>query len=314
MIILAVLLIGPLLIPIPPLEDTRLPRELADPDSLFIEVNGIEIHYKRMGQGEPFILLLHGFGASVYSWREVMAPLSQYGTVIAYDRPAFGLSARPLPGEWSGANPYSMDSQVDLVFSLMDALGIQQAILAGHSAGGVLAVAAALHDPQRVTGLILVDAAVYASGGPPGWIRPLLNAPQFDRLGPWFVRSLAGEQGTAFLQAAWHDPGKISADVMEGYRKPLQVENWDIALWEFTKANRGRDYSAQLVDVHQPALVITGDDDRIVPSEESNRLANDLPNADLVIISACGHLPQEEKPGEFMVAVVKYLQANQWIK
>ncbi len=309
--VVAVLLIGPLIIPIPPLEDTRPARELADPDSLFIEVNGIEIHFKQMGQGEPVFLLLHGFGASTFSWREVMAPLSQYGTVIAYDRPGFGLSERPLPGTWQGENPYTMDAQVDLVFSLMDKLEIKQAILVGHSAGGTVAAIAALREPQRVQGLIFVGAAIYISGGAPGWVRPLLNTPQFNRVGPWFVRSLGGEQGTAFLQSAWHDPGKISADVAAGYRKPLQVDNWDIALWEFTKASRRVDLSPQISGILQPVLVISGDDDRIVPVEESLRLAEDLPNARLVIIPACGHLPQEEKPEEFLTAVEEYLLANQ---
>lgn len=312
--VIAVLLIGPLLIPIPPLEDTRPARELADRDSLFIEVKGIEVHYKRMGQGEPVLMMLHGFGASTFSWREVMRPLSQYGTVIAYDRPAFGLSERPLPGEWSGENPYTLDAQVNLLFGLMDELGFEQAILIGNSAGGTVATAAALREPSRVQGLILVDAAIYAGGGAPGWIRPLLNTPQLDRLGPWFVRSLAGEQGTAFLQSAWHDPGKITAEITAGYRKPLQVENWDVALWEFTKASRNRDFSAQLGSITQPVLVITGDDDRIVPTEDSVRLAGDLPEAKLVIISASGHLPHEEQPEAFVSAVVEFLQSDLFSK
>lgn len=314
LVILAVLLIGPLIIPIPPLGDTRPARELADPDSLFTNVHGIELHYKVVGQGEPVILLLHGFGASTFSWREVMEPLGRFGTVIAYDRPAFGLSERPLPGEWNGNNPYSMDSQVDLMFGLMDALGVSRAILVGHSAGGAVAAAAALRDPQRILGLILVDAAIYATGGPPGWLRPLLGTPQFDRLGPWFVRSLAGEQGNAFLQAAWHDPGRITPEIMAGYRRPLQVENWDVALWEFTKASRSADLSDQVTALRQPALVITGDDDRIVPAADSIRLAGELPNAELAVIPACGHLPQEEKPEEFTAAVVHYLRANQFIE
>ncbi len=54
------------------------------------------MHYKKYGDGEKVFILLHGFGASLFSWREIVEPLSQYGTVIAYDRPAFGLTERPM--------------------------------------------------------------------------------------------------------------------------------------------------------------------------------------------------------------------------
>lgn len=313
-LILAALILGPLIIPIPPLTDTVPVDQLTEEDSLFVEINGINVHYKRAGQGEPAILLLHGFGASTFSWREVMQPLGQYGTLIAFDRQGFGLTERLLPGEWTGENPYTLDAQVAATFGLMDALGIERAVLVGHSAGGTVAVAAALRNPQRVLGLVLVDAAIYTSGGAPSWVRPLLNAPQFDRLGPWFVRSLAGEQGTAFLQTAWHDPAKITPAVMAGYRKPLRMENWDAALWEFTKASRRVDLSDDLASLQLPVLVITGDDDRIVPTAESTRLAGELPNAALVVIPASGHLPQEEMPREFIAAVTDFLRENTLIK
>jgi alpha-beta hydrolase superfamily lysophospholipase len=103
--LILLLLILPFLFPVPPLEDTVPVEELDDPDSQFMQVDGLRVHYKTYGQGEPVFILLHGFGASLFSWREVIGPLSQYGTVIAYDRPAFGLTERPL--EWEGENPYS---------------------------------------------------------------------------------------------------------------------------------------------------------------------------------------------------------------
>ena len=80
------LLIVPLLYPIPPLEGTVPERDLADPESRFAEVNGLSVHYKEMGQGEPVFILLHGFGASEFSWREVVEPLSREGRVIEIGR------------------------------------------------------------------------------------------------------------------------------------------------------------------------------------------------------------------------------------
>ncbi|HNB53832.1 MAG TPA: hypothetical protein PK530_17935, partial [Anaerolineales bacterium] len=89
--LLLALLIGPFLIPIPPLENTVSPAQLADADSQFIDINGLTVHYKETGSGDTVFILLHGFAASEFSWREVMEPLAAYGRVIAFDRPAFGL-------------------------------------------------------------------------------------------------------------------------------------------------------------------------------------------------------------------------------
>ena len=81
-VILAVVVIGPFLILVPQLEGTVPPGHLADPDSFFVEVNGLTVHCKTAGSGGPVFLLLHGFGASVFSWREVMEPLSHYGCCL----------------------------------------------------------------------------------------------------------------------------------------------------------------------------------------------------------------------------------------
>jgi hypothetical protein len=83
LVIVLLLALGPFLIPISPLDSASESRDLADSDSQFIEINGLQVHYKRSGQGDPAIFLLHGFGASTFSWQQVMEPLSAYGTVIA---------------------------------------------------------------------------------------------------------------------------------------------------------------------------------------------------------------------------------------
>ena len=305
LVILLLLLIVPLLIPIPPLEGTKPIEQLADPDSRFIEINGLSVHHKVRGQGEPIFILLHGFGASLFSWREVMTPLAAYGTVIAYDRPAFGLTERPL--QWSGENPYSPEAQVALVIGLMDALGVERAILVGNSAGGTVAMQTALAHPDRLQALILVDPAVYGGGGAPAWVRPLLHTPQMRRLGPLLARQLQ-TRGPELIELAWHDPSRITPNVLEGYQKPLRAEHWDRALWELTLASRASDLPERLSELTLPTLVITGDDDRIVPTAQAVRLAEELPNARLAILPQCGHLPHEECPAEFMQAVGEFRQ------
>lgn len=297
---------GPFLIPVPPLEGTLPPEQLADPDSRFVTVNGIRIHYKTWGEGQPVLILLHGFGASTFSWREVAAPLAQAGTVIAYDRPAFGLTERPMPGDWQGRSPYGLEAQVDLLVGLMDALGVSTATLVGNSAGGTVGLYATLLHPERVKALVLVDAAVYTSGGGPAWLRLLFQTPQMNHLGPLIARTLQS-RGNDIIRQAWHDPSRVTQAVLDGYRKPLQAQNWDRALWELTKANTDPGLARRLGELKLPVLVITGDDDRIVPTTQSLRLAQEIPGAQLVVIPACGHVPQEEAPGAFLEAVKGFL-------
>lgn len=306
-LLLLVILVGPLILPIPPLPEGVPVEALADSDSRFIEVNSIDVHYKMHGSGEPVMIFLHGFASSTYSWEDVMPELAELGTVVAYDRPAFGLTERPMAGEWTGESPYSNQSQVSMLVGLMDALGIEKAILIGHSAGAAIAMQTALEYPERVSGLVLVDPAVSAKTGIPGWLKPLIHTPQMERLGPYFSRSLSSEQGDAFLDAAWYDPAKFTSADVKAYRKPFQLAKWDAALWEFTKASRALDLESRYGEFNLPVMVISGDHDRIVPPEDSEKLAKSLPDAQYELAKECGHVPQEECPEEFLTPVIEFL-------
>lgn len=298
------LLAGPFLVPVPALEGTLPVGALADADGKFVNVNGVDIHYKSFGQGEPVYLLMHGFAASVFSWREVMGPLASRGRVIAYDRPAFGLSERPL--EWGDWNPYGSAEQVDIALALMDALGVEKAVVVGNSAGGAVAAGLALQAPERVSALVLVSPAIQERGGAPGWLRPLLRSPQLDRLGPLLVRSFR-EAGLRLGRLAWHDPERITPQIQAGYELPLQADDWDRGLWNFiSSSSPGPDLVAGLAGLQVPVLVVTGDDDRVVPTASSVSLAAET-GASLEVIPACGHIPQEECPGEFLAAVDRLL-------
>ena len=79
----------------------------------------------------------------------------------------------------------------------------------------------------------------------------------------------------------------ITLEMVEYYQKPFQVDNWDKALWEFTLASHPTGMTERLNEITLPVLVITGDDDRIVPTRDSVRLAGELPNASLRGDSQC---------------------------
>jgi len=311
---LALLLVVPLLWPVPPLEDTVAPETLADVDSLFIEIDDLTVHYKvwelppePAATPRTAFVLLHGFGASTFSWEAVAQGLSGTLPVLAFDRPGFGLTERPL--DWTGADPYAPETQADLTIALMDELGIDRAVLVGHSAGGTVAALVAARYPDRVAAVVLEDPAIYA-GGPPSFLTPLFRTPQFRRIGPLVARNLGGQRGTDFLRSAWHDPTRIPQATYEGYRKPLRVADWDKALWLLTIAPRPSDVPGIVAQIEAPALFLTGDDDRIVPAEDTRRASELLEGAQFLTIEACGHIPHEEQPADFIQAVTGFAEEH----
>lgn len=310
-VLLVIILIGPFLVPVRPLEGLQAPAALAQNESAFLTLpypgtDGIDIHYRTDGEGEPAFVLLHGFASSLFTWDNVFSDFAARGQTFAYDRPPFGLSERLVAGDWSETNPYTPDAAIEQLLALMDTQGLERAILVGNSAGGTLALRTALAHPERVDALILISPAVYAGGGAPGFIQPILNTPQMQRLGPLVSRAFLSLGGSLETQA-YHNPTLITDEQRGKSRLGLQVENWDQALWAFTTASQASDLAERLDEINVPVLIITGDDDRVVPTEQSIRLAGEIPNADLVVIPACGHVAQEECPEAFRAAVEQWL-------
>jgi len=297
----------PYLIPISTTDDLLDSSELADAGSRFVDIEGISIHYKQWEGSGSHLILLHGFGASVFSWHRVAQPLTEFGAVTTYDRPAFGLSERLLPADFQDVNPYTRAYQPELLKKLMDDLGIRSAVLIGNSAGGTVAVQMALEYPQYVDALILVDPALLTTGGSPAWLNPIMSLPSINRIGPLIVRAIAN-RSLSLLDRAYHDTSLISEETIEGYTQPFRVRHWDVAFWEFLKATEDLDLTERLDDLGVPVLVITGDDDRIVPTADSIQVASLIPGAELIVIPACGHVPQEECPEEFMRAAAEFLK------
>lgn len=298
------LLLGPFLVSVPPVPCTVSPERLADPDSIFVPLDGLRVHAKVAGSGEPTLILLHGFADSTFSWREAMSALDDRATLVAFDRPAFGLTDRPLWPFRQGENPYTPEAQADQTVALMDALGIERAVLVGHSAGGAIAVLAALRHPERVEALILEAPAVTANIAP-GWARWLARTPQGRYLGPLAARALP-LSAPLLIRLAWHDPGSVTPEELIGYSLPFQLCNWDRALWEHIAAGSPPNIADRLDALRVPVLLVTGDDDRVIPTVETVRLAEEL-DAESVVMPGCGHVAHEECADGFVRAVDAFL-------
>ncbi len=303
-----VVVVGPFLVPVPELDGLVPAEQFVETDSKFIEVNGVNVHYKEAGAGKQTFVLLHGFGGSTYSWREVMDDFAQLGHVIAYDRPAFGLTERPMPENWV-ENPYGMKANVELLHGLLDKFGVEKAVLVGNSAGGGVSVAFALEYPERVESLILVDPGVGGGRGPqfPAWALPFMWTPQMRHLGPLMMRSYQ-ETLPNTIQREWYDSAKLTDTIRQEYLKVLKVKNWDRAFYELTFAPAYPELRPLLPQLTVPVFIVAGQEDRLIRSFYFESISNEIPNAQLSLIPECGHVPQEECPTQFMEAVNNYLE------
>lgn len=309
-VIALVVLVGPFAVPVNT-SGTLTNKEAAalswNGESEFVELAGHEVHLVTAGsqQSDRLIVLLHGFGASSLTWKEVLEPLSSIGFVVAYDRAAFGFTERPTTiGE---VNPYSSLGQLQVIDELVSRYGQgKEVVILGHSAGGALALGYALDHPEKVQKLILEAPAVYGTGGAPSWLNWVFDIPQLDHLGPLAVSSIASS-GLQILDSSYYNKDLVTDQVVANYTAPLDVIGWERAFWEFNKAPRSLNLVERLDQLSVDTLIITGDTDEIVATADSVRLNGELPDSTIEIIVESGHLPNEEKPLEFVEAVIRFL-------
>lgn len=295
----------PLLIPVDSVGGTVDEKVLADDDSLFLSVEGIDLHYKiERGESKRNFILLHGFGSNLWTWEKISKPLSKFGTVVSYDRPAFGLTSRPL--SFVQENAYAYEYQPEIFFKLMDRLKLTKAIIVANSAGADTAIRAYFRAPSRVEGIILIAPSFGEDNSSFSFFSKLAEVPQYDRLGPLISRILK-DSGESILKSAWYDPSRISEKDLEGYRKNILVNNWDTALWNFTKASLYRTSVGRIEDIECPVLVLSGDSDVIIPLDKSMEVARKIKTSSFKVIEKCGHLPQEERPEELMAAIIEFI-------
>ncbi len=306
---LAFLLVFPFLIPVES-SGSLTYKEVAGESATFVSAQDVEIFYEKTDfdcqkdmdcSNPPVIFLMHGFGASTFSFREITEPLSRLGDVIAYDRPGFGLTQRP--STWPGENPYgSVGNKLILDELITQFAPNRDVVLVGHSAGGTLAAQYAVDNPGALKALILISPAILSTGGSPSWLNWVYSIPQLDHLGPLLVSEIASS-GMDLLDRSWYNPDLITDLVKAGYRKPLDVNGWEEGFWEFNRSPRSFDVRDRLNQIQIPTLIITGAADNVVATSDTNVLATQIKSSILFVIPRSGHLAHEETPAEAMKAI-----------
>jgi pimeloyl-ACP methyl ester carboxylesterase len=255
-------------------------------------VDGTRLRLIDSGSGTP-VVFIHGFGASIYGWRYQLAPVVAAGfRVIAFDNRGFGFSDKPAHG-------YGNAVYAHLLVSLLDSLGIASAVLVGHSMGGAIAAEVALAHPDRVRGMVLIDAAGYGMRLPgvltlARW--PFIGAVATAFRGRWITGRI--------LRSTFGDPSKVTSMDVDQYYAPVPDPDFGRALrgvlreFRFDTLGAGR-----LARVQTPTLILWGDADRWIPLRDGTRFARELPRSEFVVVGRTGHDAPEESPD----------QVNRWL-
>jgi pimeloyl-ACP methyl ester carboxylesterase len=249
------------------------------------------------------ILFIHGFGSSLHTWEEWATALESQYRVVRFDLPGNGLSD-PDP-----AGDYTDERSLQLIVALMDSLGLEKAAIAGHSIGGRMAWSFAARHPQRVERLVLIAPDGFAS---PGFeygraaeVPVSMDLMRYALPKPLLTMSLA---------PAYADPSVMTPALATRYHEMMLAPGARKAMLARMRQTVLTDPVPQLRAIQAPTLLIWGEQDAMIPFANANDYLRTLPSARLAAIPGVGHLPQEERAAEGLLALSDFLQAVQAIE
>ncbi len=266
------------------------------------EVDGLRIHFVEAGTGEP-VFLLHGMGDCAIGWRGQLETLAGEGfSAIAWDMAGAGLSDKPLD------RAVSIPAMRALFDAFRERLGVKRAILVGSSYGGAIALLQARMRPETVRALVLIDPACYADPEVTDHARlfqarwftdlvyPLIPAGWLARFG---IRQCVGS-----LDAL---PAGLLEEYEEEARRPGVKESF-VRLEQQVVPADPRAFEEGHREIRAPTLVLWGRNDRLLPLRHGERLAREIPGAELVVLDA-GHIAHLERPEETNRILLAFLRS-----
>jgi pimeloyl-ACP methyl ester carboxylesterase len=269
----------------------------------YITINRMDIRYAVRGSGRP-LLLLHGFCEFLETWDFNLRPLGEYYQVYAMDLPGHGLSDKPYLD-------YNIAFFTDFTLSFMQAMGIDRASIIGHSFGGAIGINVATSFPEKVERLILESS--FGLGNDISLLHKLCSVPVLAKTDSQGARTALKER----INLEFHKPDFVAQEIVgrsylfmqmpEARRVMLNImHNWVDA--------QGLRREAIMMDrlhlIQSPTLIFHCAQDRIHPLRLSRNAWRLIPDAQLKILSGCGHCPHIEKAAEFNAAVIEVCHAG----
>lgn len=270
----------------------------------FVDNKGVEemekikaaLHYYKNGEGEP-IILLHGIGQSLYTWRNNFEVLMEKHRVYALDLPGHGFSSKPHMA-------FSVEEFALALESFMDKLEIKQAsfVAMGESAGYLLDFAE--HNPESVNKLIFISPVLHSLGG--GMLKSRVLNSVFGSLATKF--SVNFQALKAVLDDCYFDRTLVTKAVVQEYLNFFTDKEQKV-IYKLCMANYDdEDVVSAAYTIKKPSLVIFGNDDKITGGKDSDFKRISLENANMLNVRNCGYLVHEEKYDKVNEAILEFLK------
>ena len=288
----------------PDLPVSALRERWAPPPSAFIEVAGLQVHYRDEGpRDDPMpIVLIHGTSASLHTWEGWTAALRGTRRVVTFDLPGFGLTGPNAAGD------YSDESYVRFTLQMLDALKLPRVVLGGNSLGGAIAWQTAAAAPDRVAQLILVDAGGYPleSTSVPIGFRIARLPVMRDLMRVTLPRGVIESS----VRNVFGDPSRVTPELVDRYMAmTTRAGNREALGRRMTQTVWGKGLE-RIAALTQPTLILWGGRDRLIPPAHALRFAADIKGSTLVMFDDLGHVPHEEDPQRTVAVVQRFLEAK----
>lgn len=282
----------------------QLVERWAPPPSEFIPLQGMQVHLRDEGLADDRVpvLLLHGTSSSLHTWDGWVPALARAERVIRIDLPGFGLTG-PFPHD-----DYGIERYIEFITALLDTLGLERVVIGGNSFGGQVAWEVAAAMPERVAGLVLVDAAGYPFV--PESIPLAFQLARFPVLRPLIERLLPRRVIRNSLHDVYGDPARVDEALVDRYYElALRPGNRRALGLRFEHVMPTEERAARIRTLKQPTLILWGDRDRLIPRASADRFAADIEGSRMVVFAGLGHVPHEEAPAETVAVVEEFLAA-----
>ncbi|MFC9855148.1 alpha/beta fold hydrolase [Streptomyces prasinus] len=271
-------------------------------DSLVVD--GVRLAHRDRGRGEP-VIFIHGTPSHSYEWRDVVPHIEAAGfRTVTYDLLGYGRSERPVDRDTSVA------AQTDLLGHLLDALCIDRATIVAHDIGGAIGQRFAVAHPERVRRLMLIDSVSYDSWPSPTWRRIIDE--ELDDL-PGMSQDAFDALLTRQLGMTVADASHMTGDVLQAYLAPHRSAPGRVSFFEHQVRHYDSKYTEEIGDalrrLTMPVRILWGEEDRWQPLHYAERLRDDIPGAELVVVPGAGHFLMEDAPGRVVREIRDFLTA-----
>ncbi|MBO6515637.1 MAG: alpha/beta fold hydrolase [Bacteroidia bacterium] len=285
--------------------DSWLDRELYPFQHKYLTLKNGTMHYVDEGQG-PILLFVHGTPTWSFLYRDLIKELSSRFRCIAIDHLGFGLSESPA--KFSG----KPEDHASNLVEFMTRLDLKDVSMVVHDFGGPIGLGAALTQPNRISNIVLFNTWLWATNQNP-------NALKIDKLiNGWLGRTLYlnfNFSAKVLLKKGFSDAGRLSRNVHQHYIKPFPDKASRMSLLNIAKALVGSSdwYQSQWQELHHLEdknwLIVWGTADEFITQEYLKTWQKRLPKAQVETLD-CGHFVQEEKTGEVLQLMQKFLDKH----